>query len=308
MDTLQHLVTAADVSRPLLADLFALTREMEDVVARQGGSDDLRLRVLATLFYEPSTRTRFSFEVAMMRLGGVVVSAENARDHSSGAKGETLEDTARIVAGYADGILVRHYEAGAARRMAAVSPVPVINAGDGSHEHPTQALLDLYTIERELGRVDGLSIALVGDLANGRTVHSLCRLLPLYRGVRLYLVSPEVTRMQPEVLEALRAGGVAYEETEDLAAVAGEADVLYQTRVQKERFASIDDYRRASGVYVVDRALMDRLRPHAIVLHPLPRVDEITPDVDADPRAAYFRQARNGLFVRMALLKLLLAR
>lgn len=308
MDTLRHLVTAADLSRPLLADVFALAREMEQVVARQGGSDDLRFRVLATLFYEPSTRTRFSFEVAMMRLGGVVVSAENAREHSSGAKGETLEDTARIVGGYADGILVRHYEAGAAARMAAVSPVPIINAGDGAHEHPTQAVLDLFTIEREMGRIDGLSIALVGDLANGRTVHSLCRLLALYNDVRLYLVSPAVTRMQPDVLEALRAGGVAYQEVDDLASVVGEVDVLYQTRVQKERFAHPDDYRRASGIYVVDRALMERLRPHAIVMHPLPRVDEITPDVDADPRAAYFRQARNGLFVRMALLKMLLTR
>lgn len=305
---LRHLVTAADVTRPMLADLFALAREMEQVVVRQGGSDDLRFRVLATLFYEPSTRTRFSFEVAMMRLGGVVVSAENAREHSSGAKGETLEDTARIVGGYADGILVRHYEEGAAQRMSAVSPVPVINAGDGSHEHPTQALLDLYTIERELGGIDGLSIALVGDLANGRTVHSLCRVLSLYRDVRLYLVSPAVTRMQPDVLEALRTGGVTYREVEDLAAIAGEIDVLYQTRVQKERFACPEDYQRASGVYVIDSALMQRLRSHTIVMHPLPRVDEITRAVDADPRAAYFRQARNGLFVRMALLKLLLAR
>lgn len=281
---------------------------MEEVVARCGGSDDLRGRVLATLFYEPSTRTRFSFEVAMMRLGGAVVGAEDAREHSSGSKGETLEDTARIVGGYADGIVVRHYEEGAAARMAAVAPVPIINAGDGPHEHPSQALLDLYTIERELGRIDGLSIALVGDLANGRTVHSLCRMVSSYDHVRLYLVSPEVTRMRPDVLEHLRVHDVSYRETDDLSSVAGEVDVLYQTRVQKERFANPDDYRRARGVYVVDGALMERLRPHAIVLHPLPRVDEIAPDVDADPRAAYFRQARNGLFVRMALLKMLLAR
>lgn len=281
---------------------------MEEAVARHGGTDDLRGRVLATLFYEPSTRTRFSFEVAMLRLGGSVVGAEDAREHSSGSKGETLEDTARIVGGYADGIVVRHYEEGAAARMAAVSPVPIINAGDGPHEHPSQALLDLYTIERELGHIDGLSIALAGDLANGRTVHSLCRMAPLYHNVRLYLVSPQVTRMRGDVLEHLSAHGVPYHETEDLAEVVGEVDVLYQTRVQKERFANPDDYRRACGLYTVDHALMARLRPHAIVLHPLPRVDEITPEVDADPRAAYFRQARNGLFVRMALLKVLLAR
>jgi aspartate carbamoyltransferase catalytic subunit len=307
MDRPRHLVSAADVDRRLLDDLFALARAMEEVVRSRGGTDELHGRVLATLFYEPSTRTRFSFEVAMMRLGGGVVGAENAREHSSGAKGETLEDTTRIVGSYADGIVVRHYEEGAAARMAAVAEVPIINAGDGSHEHPTQALLDLYTVERELGRVDGLRIALVGDLAHGRTVHSLCHMLALYRDVRLYLVSPAATRMRSDVLEVLSSRGVAYQEVDDLAAIAGEVDVLYQTRVQKERFASLDAYRRARGRYVIDRALMARLRPHAIVLHPLPRVDEISPEVDADPRAAYFRQARNGLFVRMALLTTLLA-
>jgi aspartate carbamoyltransferase catalytic subunit len=307
MNRPRHLVSAADVNRCQLDNLFVLARAMEEVVRSRGGTDDLHGRVLATLFYEPSTRTRFSFEVAMMRLGGGVVGAENAREHSSGAKGETLEDTTRIVGGYADGIVVRHYEEGAAARMAAVAEVPIINAGDGSHEHPTQALLDLYTIERELGRVDGLRIALVGDLAHGRTVHSLCHMLTLYRDVRLYLVSPASTRMRSDVLEFLCSRGIAYKEVDDLAAIAGEVDVLYQTRVQKERFASLDEYRRARGLYVIDRALMARLRPHAIVLHPLPRVDEISPEVDADPRAAYFRQARNGLFVRMALLTTLLA-
>src|SRR5579864_4612392 len=192
MNLPRHFISAGDVDRHTLNHLFAQARGMEEAVARHGGTDDLRGRVLATLFYEPSTRTRFSFEVAMMRLGGAVVGAEDAREHSSGSKGETLEDTARIVGGYADGIVVRHYEEGAAARMAAVSTVPIINAGDGPHEHPSQALLDLYTIERELGRIDGLRIALVGDLANGRTVHSLCRMVSSYDDVRLYLVSPEV--------------------------------------------------------------------------------------------------------------------
>jgi aspartate carbamoyltransferase catalytic subunit len=301
-----HLVSAADVDRPFLERLFAEARAMEQRVQEHGGTDDLRGRVLATLFYEPSTRTRFSFEVAMLRLGGTVVGAEDAREHSSGSKGETLEDTARIVGGYADGIVVRHYEEGAAARMAVVSPVPIINAGDGPHEHPTQALLDLFTIEKELGRVDGIRIALVGDLANGRTVHSLCRMVALYADVRLYLVSPGVTRMRWDVLDYLRVHGISYQETPDLTAVAGEVDVLYQTRVQKERFATAEDYQRARGSYTVDRALLPRLKPQAIIMHPLPRVDEITTDVDADPRAAYFRQARNGLFIRMALLKLLL--
>ncbi len=291
----------------MLDGLFALAEAMEGVVERVGAVDDLRGRLLATLFYEPSTRTRLSFEAAMLRLGGGVISAENARDYSSGAKGETLEDTVRIVAGYADCVVVRHYEEGAAARMAAVSPVPVINGGDGPGEHPTQALLDLYTIGHEIGSIDGLRIALVGDLANGRTVHSLCRLLPLYRDLSLLLIAPPATRMRADVLAFLREHGVAYEESEDLAAVAGDIDVLYQTRVQKERFATVDEYERASGRYTVDRALMDRLRPNAIVLHPLPRVGEIDPAVDGDLRSAYFRQARNGLFVRMALLKTLLA-
>ena len=301
-----HLVSAADVDRPFLDLLFARAREMEEAVSRDGGTDDLRRRVLATLLYEPSTRTRLSFEAAMARLGGTVISTENAREHSSGVKGETLEDTARIVGAYADAIVVRHYEEGAAARMASTSPVPIINAGDGTGEHPTQALLDLYTMLRELGRVDGLRVALVGDLANGRTVHSLCRLLPLFRDVRLFLVSPPTTRMRPDVLEYLRAHGVAYAESDDLAAVAGQIDVLYQTRVQKERFASVDEYNLVKGRYIVDRALMEALRSEAIVMHPLPRVDELSPEVDADPRAAYFRQARNGLYVRMALLALLL--
>ena len=303
----RHLVSASDVDRPWVDALFALARLMEEAVAARGGTDDARGRVLAALFYEPSTRTRLSFEAAMVRLGGGVIGAENAREHSSGAKGETLEDTARIVGGYADIIALRHYEEGAAARMAAVSPVPIVNAGDGAGEHPTQALLDLYTMRRELGRVDGLRIAFVGDLAYGRTVHSLCRLLPLYRDVDLTLVAPAATRLPGELRELLRARGLAVRETDTLDAVVGAIDVLYQTRVQKERFADPAVYDEARGLYTVDPAMMKRLRQDAILLHPLPRIGEIDPAVDADPRAAYFRQARNGLFVRMALLKTLLA-
>src|SRR5919202_1557360 len=277
MDRPRHLVSAADVDRCLLDGLFALARAMEEVVRTRGGTDDLRGRVLATLFYEPSTRTRFSFEVAMMRLGGGVVGAENAREHSSGAKGETLEDTTRIVGSYADGIVVRHYEEGAAARMAAVAEVPIINAGDGSHEHPTQALLDLYTIERELGRVDGLRIALVGDLAHGRTVHSLCHMLTLYRDVRLYLVSPAATRMRADVLEVLSNRGVSYQEVDDLAAIAGEVDVLYQTRVQKERFGSLDAYRRGPGPPAIERAPMGPPPPPPPLVPPPPPGDEVNP-------------------------------
>jgi len=259
------------------------------------------------VFYEPSTRTRLSFESAMMRLGGRVISTENAREFSSAAKGETLEDTIRIVDGYADVIVLRHYESGAAERAARVSSVPIINAGDGPGQHPTQALLDLYTIEKELGHVDGISIAMVGDLANGRTVRSLCYLLAKYKDVKMYFVAPDVVRMRDDIKEYLKRHRIPFYEEEDLKEVASKVDVIYQTRIQKERFGDrIEDYERARGVYIINHEILDAMKPDAIIMHPLPRVDEIAPEVDEDPRAAYFRQAQNGLYIRMALLKMVL--
>ncbi len=303
---LRHVITSQQFDRGLLQRVFALAREMEDVVAR-GGDDRLRRRVMATLFYEPSTRTRLSFESAMYHLGGHVITTENAREFSSGAKGETVEDTIRIVNGYADVIVIRHYESGAAARAAAVSDVPVLNAGDGPGQHPTQALLDLYTIERELGKLDGLRVAMVGDLANGRTVRSLCYLLSKYPGTRLYFVAPDVVRMKDDIKAHLREHAIVFEEVSDLEEVAPQVDVIYQTRIQKERFGDrAADYERAQGIYIINRRILNLMRADAIVMHPLPRVGEITPDVDSDPRAAYFRQARNGLYVRMALLTLVL--
>ncbi|MGH2447155.1 MAG: aspartate carbamoyltransferase [Chloroflexota bacterium] len=305
---LHHVLAAQDFNRGMLDELFATARIMEAVV-EHGGAKILDGRIMASLFYEESTRTRFSFESAMLRLGGGVISTENARQFSSVSKGETLEDTIRIINGYADVIVMRHYESGAARRAADVSMVPVINAGDGTGQHPTQALLDLYTIEKELGQVDGISIAMVGDLANGRTVRSLCYLLAKYRNVRVTMVAPEVVRMRDDIKEYLARHDVPYREETDLQAVAPEADVIYQTRIQKERFGDrTEEYQKAKGIYVIDRTIMGLLRPHAIVMHPLPRVDEIAQDVDGDQRAAYFRQARNGLFIRMALLAACLGR
>jgi aspartate carbamoyltransferase catalytic subunit len=257
---------------------------------------------MASLFYEESTRTRFSFESAMLRLGGSVISTENARQFSSVSKGETLEDTIRILNGYADVIVMRHYESGAARRAADVSTVPVINAGDGTGQHPTQAFLDLYTIQKELGHIDDLSIAVVGDLANGRTVRSLCYLLAKYRNVRIFMVAPTVVAMREDIKSYLVRHDVRFREETDLAKIAPEVDVVYQTRIQKERFARPEEYDAARGVYIVDRRLIGLMKPDAIVMHPLPRVDEIAVEVDDDPRAAYFRQAQNGLFIRMALL------
>ncbi len=296
---IRHVVEVGQFDRAAVEELFAAADRMRDL---RRDAAPLRGRLLATLFYEPSTRTRLSFEAAMLRLGGGVISTENAREFSSAIKGETVEDTVRIVEGYADAIVLRHFEQGAAHRAAAVAGVPVLNAGDGPSEHPTQALLDLYTIRHELGRIDELRVALVGDLRFGRTARSLARLVRLTRGTELVFVSPPAVPMGDDVRAELGAAGVPYRDEPDLAAVLPHVDVVYQTRIQRERFATEEEYRASRGVYVIDRAAMARLNPNAVVLHPLPRVDEIAPEVDADPRAAYFRQAHNGVFVRMALL------
>jgi aspartate carbamoyltransferase catalytic subunit len=295
---LRHLRGPKDLDLPLIERLLSAAGDLEEnaTAARLDG------RILATIFYEPSTRTRFSFESAMLRLGGQVLTAENALKASSVSKGESLEDTIRIISGCADAIVLRHPEVGAAERAAEVADVPILNAGDGVGHHPTQALLDLYTIRKELGRLENLRIGLVGDLRHGRTVRSLGLLLAIYPGTQLTLVSPPSLAMREDVLTELTARGVRYRQVEQLAEVVGDLDVLYQTRIQAERFESPADYERYRGVYVVDPALMRRLPEHAILMHPLPRVGEIDPAVDTDPRAAYFRQARNGVPVRMAVL------
>ena len=295
----RHVVEVGQFDRAGVERLFAAADRMRDLTRTAAPARGL---ILATIFYEPSTRTRLSFESAMHRLGGGVISTENARDFSSAIKGETVEDTVRIVAGYADAIVLRHHELGAASRAAAVSPVPILNAGDGPGEHPTQALLDLYTVARELGRIDNLRVALVGDLRFGRTARSLARLFRLSRGSELVFVSPPAVPMGADVRAELDAAGVPHRDEPDLAKVLPDVDVVYQTRIQRERFATPGEYEAARGVYVIDAAAMRRLNPGAIVLHPLPRVDEITVDVDSDPRAAYFRQAHNGVHIRMALL------
>ncbi len=306
MDSLFHVLEAQQFSRDIMNEIFGVTREMEHVVSRYG-SNILNRRIMATLFYEPSTRTRLSFEAAMYRLGGEVITTESAREFSSAAKGETLEDTIRIVEGYSDVIVLRHYEGGSARRAADVASVPIINAGDGPGQHPTQALLDVYTIQKEIGRLDGIHVALVGDLANGRTARSLAYLLTKYEGVKLYFVAPTVVRMRDDIKGYLTEHGVVFEEEEDLMNVMSKVDVVYQTRIQRERFGDrIQDYERARGKYIIDVEAMSALSENAIVMHPLPRVDEIDPAVDTDPRAAYFRQAHNGVFIRMALLQMVL--
>jgi aspartate carbamoyltransferase catalytic subunit len=302
---LRHVIESQQFSRSVLEDLFARTEEMKREPHRFIGR--LAGQVMAALFYEPSTRTRLSFEAAMLRLGGSTMGTDNAREFSSAAKGETLEDTIRIVSGYADVIVIRHNEEGAARRAATVSTVPVINAGDGPGQHPTQALLDLYTIRDELGRIDGVSVAMVGDLANGRTVRSLTYLLSKFKDVKVFFVAPPQVAMREDLKAHLDEHHVPWVETQDLDSVLPNVDVVYMTRIQKERFADPEVYNAVKGMYRIDKAAMAAMRKYAILMHPLPRVDEISSDVDADDRSAYFRQARNGLHVRMALLDRLLA-
>jgi aspartate carbamoyltransferase catalytic subunit len=304
---LHHVIESQQFDPATLQHLFRTAEEMEQVVAR-GGTSDFHNRIMGALFYEPSTRTRFSFETAMHRLGGRVISTENAGEFSSAAKGETLEDTIQILNGYVDVIVIRHYEVGAAKRAAAVSRAPVINAGDGPGQHPTQSLLDLYTIRKEIGKIDGLKIAMVGDLAQGRTVRSLTYLLSKYRDIKLYFVAPSLLKMKEDILEHLREHHIWYTEETDLDKVLPEVDVVYQTRIQKERFGDrLADYEKCRGVYVINGKALRLMGPKAIVMHPLPRLDEISMEVDDDPRAAYFRQARNGLYVRMALLSMVLS-
>lgn len=300
----KHVISAAQFfDRPILAKLFASADAMRtgDHRNKLGG------QVLASLFYEPSTRTRFSFEAAMQRQGGSVISTEAAAQFSSVTKGESLEDTIKVTAGYADVIVLRHPEVGSAERAAAVSTVPVINAGDGLGQHPTQALLDIYTIQHELGKVDGLTVALVGDLLNGRTIHSLLFLLGLYKVAKVYLVAPVKLQLPDEYRDYLRKVGVEFEDKDSLDFLDKSVDVVYMTRVQKERFESVDEYEKLKDYFVLDKKVMNRLKDKAIIMHPLPRVNEIATEVDDDPRAAYFRQAENGLYVRMALLEHLLS-
>jgi aspartate carbamoyltransferase catalytic subunit len=307
-EKLQHVISARQFDHPeLLQTLFDSANEMERDDQFRTLTDPLRGRILATLFYEPSTRTRFSFEAAMQKLGGGVLTAENMRESSSATKGETIADTIRIVSGYADAIAIRHYEQGTAAEAARISPVPVINAGDGVGEHPTQALTDVYTIKKELGRIGGLRVALVGDLLNGRTIHSLLPLLCLYPGVKVDLISPWQLRLPLRHREYLLEKGIEFQESEKLEGAIEEADVAYITRVQRERFALQEEYEAVKNVYIVDAPMAARMKEHAILMHALPRVNEIAPEVDGDVRAAYFRQAKNGLYVRMALLKYLLA-
>jgi aspartate carbamoyltransferase len=302
----KDILSVKQFSKPDLTYIFDVAHEMREMVARVGSFDLLKGKILANLFYEPSTRTSSSFTSAMERLGGSVIPINEVK-YSSVSKGESLPDTVRTLECYADVIVLRHPEIGASVKAAKYAKKPVINAGDGVGEHPTQALLDMFTIVEELGFPDGKTITLLGDLKYGRTVHSLSRLLSLF-DVQLNYVSPEILRMPPEIIKEIDEKKIPQKEYTNLEPVLKDTDVLYVTRVQKERFENLDDYEKVKGAYIIDKKLMQGAKQNMIVMHPLPRVGEISEDLDDDPRAAYFRQMEYGLFVRMALLAMVLGK
>lgn len=300
---IKHLVSTKQLTRADTEEILRVSHEMEKVL-KKGKTDLLKGKILAALFYEPSTRTRLSFESAMLRLGGDILTAEGIQ-FSSLYKGETIEDTMEMVGQYADIIAMRHPQQGSADTAAAASKVPFINAGDGPGQHPTQALLDLLTIEKECKKIDGIKIAMVGDLRFGRTVHSLSYLLGLYKNIEFTLISPKELTMPEKVTNFFKEKGIKYTESDDIADGL-DCDVLYMTRVQQERFTDKSEYERLKLKYILTAKHLKGKK--VVVMHPLPRVGEIATDVDALPNAAYFRQAGNGVLVRMALLALLLGK
>lgn len=290
-------------SKKEIEAILKVASEFEKEVKKRASIPLLKGKILATLFFEPSTRTRLSFETAMQRLGGGVIGMGSV-ESSSVAKGETLIDTIRTVSQYADVIVLRHPRTGSAKEAAEATTIPIINAGDGAGQHPTQALLDIYTIRKELGTLRNLTLSLVGDLKHGRTVHALVEVLSLFQA-KLYFVSPDSLRMPEEITSHLRGKGIEIIETEDMLEAGRASDLIYMTRIQKERFADLSEYEKVKGSFIIDQAFLDQLNRKITILHPLPRVDEIHPEVDPYPGAAYFRQVRNGVFIRMALLAMI---
>jgi aspartate carbamoyltransferase catalytic subunit len=303
----KDILSVKQFSRGDLEYVFGVAHEMRIMVERIGTFDLLKGKILANLFFEPSTRTSSSFMAAMQRLGGAVIPISEVK-YSSVAKGESLPDTVRTLGCYADVIVIRHPEVGSAALAAKHARKPVINAGDGVGEHPTQALLDTFTIREELGRLDDLTVTMLGDLKYGRTVHSLARLLTQFKDIKLNYVSPDILRMPKDVMDEVAAKGIPQAEHTTLSKVLAKTDVLYVTRVQRERFEDPAVYEKVKSAYVIAPDVMKAAKEKMIVMHPLPRVTEISMDFDDDPRAAYFRQMEYGLYVRMALLAMVLGK
>ena len=300
---LHHIINAEQFTLPILRELFARVREMEQI-AKRGGTRDYDRKMMASLFYDSSSLTRLSFESAMSRLGGKILSVENAQDFFSVSPDDALEDTIRVVDHFCDVIVLRHHQIGGAARAAKVCAVPLINAGDGKGgQHPTQALLDLYTIHKETNKLDGLKVALVGNLAEGRTVRSLSYLLSKFERVKLYFVSPESLRMREDILDHLGDHSTWYTVESDLRKVLPEVDVVYTTQVERARFKGSDDeFQKLRQNYFIDREAVQLMNADSIILSPLPRFTEVAREIDDDHRAAYFRQTHDGMILRMALL------
>ena len=298
---MKHVVSIEDLDNKNIMDLLKRASELLPVAKGKKKSDKLKGKILSTCFFEPSTRTRLSFESAMQRLGGSCIGFADP-SATSHLKGETLSDAIRMVSGYSDAVVLRHPREGAAKLASEVSDVPIINGGDGAGQHPTQTLLDLFTIKEEIGKLENLKVGMLGDLRYGRTVHSLSQALDRFK-TRLYFISPESLAMPEHVTDDLTNEWSTHQSLEE---VLGELDVLYVTRIQKERFPDIEDYKRVAGAYRINSELLNGAKTKMRILHPLPRVDEISTDVDNTKHAAYFRQAFNGIPVRMALLEKLI--
>ena len=300
---LKNLIESQQLDLETIFNLFNKADELRSSVKKP-----LNGKILATLFYEPSTRTRLSFESAMLKLGGKVISTENAREFSSAIKGESLEDSIRVISEYSDIIVIRHFEEGAAKRAASVSSVPIINGGDGSGQHPTQALLDLYTIWKEIGKIDKIKIAMIGDLKYGRTIRSLCYLLGKFKGIKIIIVAPKHLSVSDDIKDYLKRHKISFEEQTELNKCLSQIDIAYMTRIQKERMSD-KEYEDAKETYKITKENFKLLKKRARLLHPLPHAEEIKLPLEieqTDKRVAYFKQAKNGLYVRMALLSYLL--
>ena len=300
---LKNIISIKDFEREDIEYILDEASKMENVAKSREISEDLKGKILGLMFFEPSTRTRMSFETAMKRLGGEGIGFESSGS-SSVSKGESIADTAKMFEGYSDALVIRHELEGVSKFISDIVDVPVINAGDGAGQHPTQTLLDLYTIKKEIGEIDNLKIALIGDLKFGRTVHSLSNALGLFKNVKIYLVSPPELKMPQEVLHDINKTNVTWIETESIEDIIDDVNVLYVTRIQKERFGDINDYNKIKGAYIINKKMIEG--KDLIVMHPLPRIDEIDTDVDNTKYNKYFTQAANAVPVRMAILKTLI--
>lgn len=293
---MKHILTSDQFTKESLKEIFDLAEKIKENPKEY--THKLDGNVIAVMFYEPSTRTRLSFETAALRLGASVIGAENAGEFSSAAKGETIQDTVKVIAGYADAMVMRHKSVTSATDAASVNKIPILNGGSGKGEHPTQALLDLFTIRDKKGKLDGIKLAILGDLVYGRTIHSLIKLMSLYDNVEIYGLSKEAFALPEEYIDMLKERGIEYKKCTSFDELPKDIDVLYHTRIQAERFEG--DFGKEE--YIIDQKVLDTFSKDTIVMHPLPRVNEISDEIDDDPRACYFEQAHNGLYVRMALL------